>query len=135
MNALVEAAARHWHFVSPLLRKPATEAEYDGLAAAIDEVLSMTDGDPEHELAGLASAMGDLLAVYDEEHRPMPPVAGAAALRYLMEEHGTSREDLPEIGPAAAVSDVLDGGASIDARQALDLGARFALPPGVFLVR
>ena len=134
MNALVEAAAQHWRFVSPLLKRPTTEAGYDGLAALLDEVLSMTRGDAEHELAGLASAMGDLLAAYDEERRPMPPVAGPEALRYLMEEHGIAPDGLPEIGPAAAVSSVFDGGASIDARQARDLGIRFALSAAVFLV-
>ena len=135
MNALVDAAAQHWRFVSPLLRKPQTEADYDALAALIDEVLTMTQGDPEHELAGLASAMGDLLAAYDEEHRPMPTVTGAEALRYLMEEHGISRDGLPEIGSTATVSGVLDGAAALDARQARCLGTRFALPADVFLSR
>ncbi|WP_237478252.1 helix-turn-helix domain-containing protein [Lichenibacterium dinghuense] len=134
MNALVEEAARHWHFVSPLLTRPATEADYDRLTVLLDDVLSMIADDPEHELAGLASAMGDLLASYDEEHRPMPPVAGVDALRYLMEEHGITPDGLPEIGSAAAVSDVLDGAASIDARQARGLGNRFALAADVFLV-
>lgn len=134
MNALVEAAARHWRFVSPLLERPTTEADYDALAALLDDVLSMTRGDAEHELAGLASAMGDLLAAYDEEHRPMPAVPGIDALRYLVEEHGIARDELPEIGSAAAVSDVLDGAVGIDARQARALGARFALPAEVFLV-
>ena len=111
------------------------EGDYDGLANLIDEVLSITRGDPEHELAGLASAMGDLLAAYDEEHRPMPSVAGVEILRYLMQEHGMSRDDFPEIGPAAAVSEILDDAAQIDARQARDLGIRFALPSEVFLAR
>ena len=134
VNALIEEAAQHWRFVSPLLNRPATDVEYDRLASLLDEVLALSRGGPDHELAGLASAMGDLLAAYDEEHRPMPHVAGTEALRYLMQEHGIGLENLAEIGPAAAVADVLSGRAWIDARQAGDLGVRFGLPPHLFLV-
>lgn len=133
MNALVEEAAQHWRFVSPLLNRPATDVEYDRLASLLDEVLALSRGDPDHELAGLASAMGDLLAAYDEEHRPMPPVTGSEALRYLMQEHRMSPDDLPEIGTATAIEDVLSGRARIDAQQARALGLRFALPSDLFL--
>ncbi len=129
VNALLEEAAQHWRFVSPLLVKPSIDADDDRLAALLDEVLSLTRGEAGHELAGLASTMGDLLAAYDDEHRPMPPVAGIEALRYLMEEHGAGPEDSPEIGPARAVVDVLTGVARLEVPQARALGLRFALPP------
>ena len=121
VNALLEEAAQHWRFVSPLLVKPSIDADDDRLAALLDEVLSLTRGDSGHELAGLALTMGDLLAAYDDEHRPMPPVAGIEALRYLMEEHGAGPEDLP----ACRCPDRRGalGGAPGPG------GVRFALPP------
>jgi|PersoiStandDraft_1058852.scaffolds.fasta_scaffold37438_3 hypothetical protein len=33
--------AEHWAFVSPLLRKPKSEGDYDLLAQALDELLAM----------------------------------------------------------------------------------------------
>ena len=41
MSALIQLAAEHWQFVSPLLRKPKNEADYDALVAALDELLDL----------------------------------------------------------------------------------------------
>lgn len=42
MSALIEQVAEHWQFVAPLLRKPKTEADYDRLVQALDELLDLT---------------------------------------------------------------------------------------------
>ncbi|NBA93992.1 hypothetical protein [Pseudomonas sp. R5(2019)] len=83
MSSLIEEAAEHWCYIAPLLRKPATEAEYDALVESIDELLVLIGEDEFHPLAGLLVQMGDLVAAYDREHRPMPPVTRADALRFL----------------------------------------------------
>lgn len=43
MSALIEQVAAHWEFVSPLLRKPRSEEDYDRLASALDELLALVD--------------------------------------------------------------------------------------------
>ena len=42
MSVLIKKAAEHWEFVSPLLRKPKNEDDYDMLVQALDELLEMT---------------------------------------------------------------------------------------------
>lgn len=133
VNVLIEEAAQHWRFAAPLLKRPATDVEYDSLASPFGEHLALSRGDPDHEIAGLASAMGDSLVAYDEEHRPMPHVTRTAACRDPMQEHRMSPGDLPEIGTATAIEDVLSGRARIDTQQARALGLRFALPSNLFL--
>lgn len=50
MSALIEQVAAHWEFVSPLLRKPRSEEDYDRLASALDELLALVGEDETHPL-------------------------------------------------------------------------------------
>ena len=133
MSALIEQAAAHWRFVAPLLDKPTTEADYDALIEALDEILALAGDDDHHPLASLASHMGDLLEAYDHAHRPMPEVTGAQALRYLMREHDLSQSDLSDVGTQSVVSEILAGKRQLNVRQIRVLSKRFGLPAEVFL--
>lgn len=84
MNPLIKQAAEHWQFVSPLLHKPVTEADYDALVESLDDLLAMVGDDETHPLASLMTHVADLIEAYDHEHRPMPLASSVHALRYLM---------------------------------------------------
>ena len=133
MSALIEPAAKHWRYVAPLLAEPRNEADYDALVESLDELVTLIGDDETHPLASLASHVGDLLLAWDEAHRPLPSVAGADALRYLMQEHGLSQADLPEIGAQSVVSEILAGKRQLNVRHIRALTARFGLPADVFL--
>ncbi|MCJ2071449.1 transcriptional regulator [Methylobacterium sp. J-030] len=133
MTTLVEKAVAHWPHVAPLLTAPANGVEYDRLVQAMDQILSLVGEDEDHPLAVLASRIGDLIEAYDEAHRPMPQVTGAAALHAIMDERGLGQGDLPEVGPRSVVSEILSGKRQIDVRQARALSARFAFPAEMFL--
>lgn len=133
MTTLVEEAIAHWPHVAPLLTTPMNHSDYDRLVQAMDHILSLIDEDEDHPLAVLASRMGDLIEAYDEAHRPMPQVTGAAALRAIMDERGLGQSDLPEVGPQSVVSEILSGKRRINVRQARALSARFAFPAAIFL--
>ncbi len=125
MTHAVDRALEHWPHVAPLLTAPRTEAEYNRLVLLLDELLDAGAADEAHPLAGLASAMGDLIEAYDEDRHPMPAVTGADLLRYLMDEHGLRQSDLPDVGPQPVVSAILAGQRGIYARQARVLAERF----------
>ena len=133
MTTLVEKAVEHWPHVAPLLTAPADCVEYDRLVEAMDQILRLVGEDEDHPLAILASRMGDLIEVYDETHRPMPQVTGAAALRSIMDERGLGQGDLPEVGSQSVISEILSGKRRINIRQARALSARFAFPAEMFL--
>ena len=133
MTTLVEKAVAHWPHVAPLLTAPANRGDYDRLVQAMDQILSLVGEDEDHPLAVLASRMGDLIEAYDDAHRPMPQVTGAAALRYIMDERGLGQGDLPDVGPQSVVSEILSGKRRINIRQARALSARFAFPAEMFL--
>jgi len=133
MSSLVKKAAEHWSYVAPLLNPPCNETEYGWLVRHLDEILDVVGDKEGHPLASLASHMGNLIEAYDEKHRPIPPVTGSAALRYLMDEHQLSHGDLPEVGARSAVSLILRGKRQINVRQARALASRFNLPASLFL--
>ena len=99
MNAVLDQAATHWQYIAPLLSAPESEEEYDEKVEALDEILNLVGDDENHYLSSLAARLGDLLEAYDERVRPMPVAQDTDVLRYLMEEHGITQNDLPEIVP------------------------------------
>lgn len=132
MSALIKQASEHWRYVAPLLTRPANEDDYDALVEALDELLAIVGDDEEHPLATLASHMGDLIEAYDEAHRPMPKVSGVEMLRYLMQEHGLTQADLPEVGAQSVVSELLSGKRQLNVRHIRALSERFGVPADVF---
>ncbi|MBW5801195.1 helix-turn-helix domain-containing protein [Halomonas elongata] len=135
MNAILDQAAMHWTHIAPLLSEPENEADYDAKVEALDELLDMVGDDEDHPLAGLAARLGDIIEAYDEEHRPMPAASSVDVLRYLMEEHGVTQSNLPEVGPQPVVSAILAGKRSLNWRQVCELSERFGVPTDVFKER
>ncbi len=132
MNAILDAAARHWAYIAPLLAEPVDEADYDAKVEALDELLDIVGDEEDHPLASLAARLGDVIEAYDEEHRPMPEASGVDVLRYLMTEHGVTQGDLPEVGVQPVVSAILSGKRSLNWRQICGLSERFGVPTDAF---
>ncbi|OLF56177.1 type II toxin-antitoxin system HigA family antitoxin [Pseudomonas chlororaphis] len=133
MSALIKQVAEHWEFVAPLLRKPKTEADYDQLVEALDELLDLTGEDEAHPLNSLVDIIGDWIEAYDLEHRPMPVASGVDVLRYMMREHGLTQSDLPGVGAQSVVSEVLSGKRQLNLRQIRWLAERFGVSVETFI--
>ena len=133
MNALIEQAAQHWQFVSPLLRKPENEADYDQLVEALDELSDRIGDDESHPLMSLVDIIGDWVEAYDLEHRPMPKVSGVDVLRSVMQEHGLNQSDLPGVGTQSVVSEILSGKRQLNVRQIRWLADHFKVPVEMFI--
>ncbi|MCW8276295.1 transcriptional regulator [Pseudomonas sp. PCH199] len=133
MSVLIKTAAEHWEFVSPLLRKPKNEDDYDALVQALDELLEMTGVDESHPLMSLVDIIGDWIEEWDHKHHPMPEATGAEVLGYMMREHGLTQSDLPGVGPQSVVSEILSGKRQLNLRQIRWLAERFNVPVEVFI--
>ncbi|WP_058545527.1 transcriptional regulator [Pseudomonas sp. NA13] len=133
MSALIEQVAAHWEFVSPLLRKPRSEEDYDRLVAALDELLELVGEEEAHPLMSLVDIIGEWIEAWDHQHRPMPKASGVEALRYLMREHGLSQSDLPGIGAQSVVSEILSGKRQLNLRQIRWLAERFGVSVETFI--
>jgi HTH-type transcriptional regulator/antitoxin HigA len=110
-----------------------TEREYDvavtRLNALVDE-LGDNSKDPRYRLIETLSV---LIEAYDRERHSLPDASGVEVMRFLMEEHGLTQKDLPEIGSQGVVSEVLAGRRRLNVRQIQALAACFGVQPGAFL--
>jgi HTH-type transcriptional regulator / antitoxin HigA len=106
------------------------DADLKEALARLDAVIDAPDGSVETDER---SALSDLIAAYEDRHHAIAHDGPLAILRRLMETHGLTQRDLPEIGAQSVVSAILSGKRLINARMAVALGRRFALPAGAFL--
>jgi hypothetical protein len=67
-------------------------------------------------------------------HHDVPcGTGGVDVLRFLMEEHGLTQSDLPEVGLQGVISDILRGKRELNVRQIRTLAKRFHVSPAVFI--
>ncbi|ONH54475.1 HTH-type transcriptional regulator / antitoxin HigA [Pseudomonas cedrina] len=133
MNDDLKLTIEHWPFVSSLLTKPQSEADYDVLAAALNELLDIVGEDETHPLIGLVDIIGDWIEAYDHEHHPMPVAGSVDVLRYMMREHNLTQSDLPGVGAQSVVSEVLSGKRQLNIRQIRWLAERFGVSVETFI--
>ena len=122
----------HWANIAPLL-SIRNEREYNAAVKRLNELLDEIGDNEKHPLYGLLDTLGTLIQIYEEEHYPIPDVAGAEVLRFLMEEHGLTQSDLSEVGSQGVVSEILNGKRELNVRQIRFLAEKFKVSSAVFL--
>jgi len=105
----------------------------DAAVAKLNELVDEVGDNPRDPRHRFIDTLSVLIEAYDEEHHPIPDVTGAQLLAFLMEQHGLSQGDLPEIGSQGVVSEILRGKRELNVRQIRALARRFGLPAGAFL--
>jgi HTH-type transcriptional regulator/antitoxin HigA len=132
MSALRKETQEHWRAIGPLLTIR-DERDYAAAVERLGSLLAEIGDDEQHPLYELLDTLGTLVHVYEEEHMPIPEARGPEVLEYLMEEHGLSPEDLPELGGARAVQAVLAGRRELHVGEIRALAERFRVSPAVFI--
>ena len=132
MTVIPQELQQHWTAVSPLLSLR-NEQEYDRAVERLNRLLDEVGTDEQHPLYTLLDTLGTLLHAYEEQHHPMPECSGVDVLRFLMEEHGLTQSDLPEIGSQGVVSEILRGKRELNVRQIRAVAKRFQVSPAVFI--
>jgi HTH-type transcriptional regulator/antitoxin HigA len=103
-------------------------AAVEKLNALVDEI-----GDnPKDPRYRLVETLTILVEAYDDAHYPIAETSGVEMLKFLMEQHGLSQGDLPEIGSQGVVSEILRGKRELNVHQIAALSKRFGLPADVF---
>jgi len=132
LTTLPEDIRARWAAIEPLLTIR-NEREYDAAVKRLNTLLDEVGTNERHPLYGLLDTLGTLTHAYEEAHHPLPESSGAGAMRYLMEDHGLTQSDLPEVGLQGVVSEILSGKRQLNLRQVRALAKRFGVAPGVFL--
>jgi HTH-type transcriptional regulator/antitoxin HigA len=132
MTGMPHELQQHWTALSPLFSLR-NEHEYDRAAECLNCLLDEVGIDEQHPLYTLLDTLGTLLHAYEEYHHPIPECSGIDVLRFLMDEHGLTQSDLPEVGSQGVVSDILRGKRALNVRQIRALAKRFHVSPAVFI--
>lgn len=99
------------------------------IADALVEDGAMNEAHRQHSLF---MTLCDLIHAYDQIHYSQQKVSGVAMLRFLMEQHGLTQSQLPEIGKQSVVSEILGGKRSLTVEHIRNLSERFSVSPAVF---
>ena len=132
MTIMAQELQQHWTAISPLL-SIRNEHEYDLAVERLNRLLDEVGTDEQHPMYTLLDTLGTLIHAYEEQHHLMPECSGIDVLRFLMEEHGLTQSDLPEVGSQGVVSDILRGKRELNIRQIRALAKRFQVSPTVFI--
>ena len=110
-----------------------SEKDYRKALAMLDDIIDEIGQDEAHPLADLAEALALFIHSYEETHAKIREPMGPEALRLLMEEHGLTQSELPEIGSQGVVSEILSGERELNIRQIGRLAKRFGVSPAIFI--
>lgn len=110
-----------------------TEREYDAAVERLNALVDEIGDSPRHPRYRLIETLSVLIEAYDRERHSLPEASGVEVLRFLMQEHGLTQKDLPEIGSQGVVSEVLAGRRRLNVRQIQALAARFGVDPGALV--
>jgi len=106
--------------------------EYAAAVAELDALVDEVGDNPRDPRYRFIDTLSVLIEAYDEEHHKIPDLSATEMLRFLMEQHGLSQADLPEIGSQGVVSEVLRGKRELNVRQIKALSERFHVSPEAF---
>jgi len=106
--------------------------EYDAAVAQLNYLVDEVGDNPRDPRYRFIDTLSVLIEAYDEEHHEIPDASGVELLKFLMEQHGLSQGDLPEVGSQGVVSEILRGKRELNVRQIQALSRHFHLPAGAF---
>jgi len=132
MTLVNDQIQTHWTNIAPLLTIR-NEREYNAAVKRLNELLDEIGTNEKHPLYSLLDTLATLIHAYEDAHYPIPASTGAEVLRFLMEEHGLSQSELPEVGSQGVVSEILNGKRELNIRQIRVLAERFNVSTAVFI--
>ncbi len=107
------------------------QQQYYQATELLNGLLDVVGDDENHPLYDLLDTLGTLIRVYEESLYPEPDVNEIDILKYLMAEHNIS--ELPEIGDATYINDLLSGKQSLKIGDIKALSQRFNVSVATFL--
>jgi HTH-type transcriptional regulator/antitoxin HigA len=132
MTRLLADLQVHWTPIAPLFSL-GSEEEYDAAVERLNALVDEIGTNEKHPLYSLLDTLGTLVHTYEERHHDIPSATGPEVLQFLMEEHGLSPADLPELGPPETVEHYLAGKQEFTIQQVRTLARRFHVTPAAFI--
>ncbi len=132
MSSIAKDIQHHWAVIRPMLTIR-DEHDYDQAVERLNGLLDEVGTDESHPLYELLDTLGTVMHAYEQGHHATPECRGRGMLHFLMEAHGLTPSDLPEIGSEKTVSAILQGQKELEVEQIRALATRFNVSPAVFI--
>jgi HTH-type transcriptional regulator / antitoxin HigA len=132
MASLPANLQAHWVPIAPLFSLQ-NEGEYDAAVERLNGLVDEIGTNDKHPLYGFLDALGTLVHTYEDQHHVIPQATGPGVLQFLMEEHGLTAADIPEIGSRESVELYLDCSHDLSVNQVRALARRFCISPAAFI--
>ncbi len=112
------------------------DAQYKQAIAVLEYLMLNTPDSPDNPESNLIEFLSIAVEKYEKAHGYRiddSSVTAIDVLKHLMEEHGLTQSDLPEIGNQAKVSEILRGVRKLNTRQIKGLTERFNISADLLL--
>jgi HTH-type transcriptional regulator/antitoxin HigA len=134
-RADLDDITEHLDAISALipLRPIKSKRGHKAAVAALNTLLDAGGANEKNPLSTLVALLGELIGDYEDARTAATTIPPADMLRFLMDQHGLSQSDLPEVGSQGVVSEILNGKRELNVRQVKLLSERFYVGPQVFV--
>lgn len=132
MNAALAKTITHWALVDSYVEPPRNEAEYEKLLAFVDGLMEYLHHNKDKQASNLLRIIAQNIQAYEHQKFIDQKLSPVKVLKFLMEEHGLTQADLPEIGSQSLVSKILTGERQLTLNHVQLIANRFGVSPAVF---
>jgi HTH-type transcriptional regulator/antitoxin HigA len=129
----IKRAVKVWPTVSKIISTIHTERQYNRAVKMLDYLIDEVNEKSDPVKESLIDTLGTLIKDYEDRNIKEPKGDPIGVLKYLLEEHGLTQNDLKEIGSQGVVSEILNGKRQLNLRQVAALSKRFSVSPSVFI--
>ena len=118
-----------------------SEDSYQSTLLELEKILDSTGTTSDYSLTPLVDMLATAIDEYESKDQELMQFISDALkepkaivlLKTLIDNYDISHEDLPEIGSASLVSNILDGKKALSTEAIKQLSKRFDLKPSMFL--
>ena len=129
----IKRAVKAWSAVSNVVSTIYTEKQYVQSVKVLDQLIDEINEKSDPIKESLIDTLGTLIKDYEDRNVGEPKEDPIGNLKYLLEEHGLSQNNLKEIGSQGVVSEILNRKRELNLRQVVALSKRFSVSPSVFI--
>jgi HTH-type transcriptional regulator / antitoxin HigA len=129
----IKKAVKVWPAVSKVVSTIHTERQYNRAVKMLDYLIDEVNKKNDPVKESLIDTLGTLIKDYEDRNIEEPKGDPIEALKFLLEEHGLTQNDLKEIGSQGVVSEILNKKRKLNLRQVVALSKRFSVSPSVFI--
>ena len=123
----------HWGHVASYVYVPSNEKEYNNLMEFMNSLMEWLRHHKDDRATSLLRVIANNIHEYENKKYPSKKLLPVDMLKFLMDEHGLSQNDLPEIGSQSLISKILNGERKLTLEHIHYLSEHFGVSPIVFI--